>query len=168
MASPQQFGAPQESILNYTQPIQPMPSAYYPAAAPYQYGYPYEESSGEGGSYGVTLALSIIVLFFVIWLIYYMSPARVLTRRLVKAGWVLYLRPGCVHCTRQEAILRGKFWKTVTCKNGKAVAQGYSGRAPVKCDTVKNYPYWHNTDHPQKSRYGTQSWKDLQAMAKMG
>ncbi len=154
------MATPQEGILAYTQPSSSaMPSAYYPEAYPYA-------AEKESGSGGLMVATGILLLLFIIWFVYYMSPARVLTRRLIRAGWVLYTRPGCPYCVRQENVLRGKFWKRISCRGGKAES-GYTSHPPLKCNdpSITGFPYWYNHLSPAKSSAGLKNWQQLQKMA---
>lgn len=161
----------QEGILAYTQPTpSALPSTYYPGPGPAYYypgdAYSQRSSKKKKGSSSLFYATTILLILLVVWLLYYMSPARVLTRRLVRAGWILYTKPGCPYCVRQESVLRGKFWKRVDCKGGNVVS-GYTMRPPLKCNDAKitGFPYWYNHLDPQKSKAGLQSWSQLQKMA---
>lgn len=178
--------ASQEGILAYTQPLgaaAPAPAAPAPAAPTYYPPSPYYPSSMPSAYYpeayayhkkkksdsGLMIATCVLLLLLIIWLLYYLSPARVLTRRLVRAGWILYTKPGCPFCVRQEAVLRGKFWKKVTCPGkGKELNLYAMTDNAISCDdpSITGFPYWYNHLRPGRSSAGLKSWSELQRMAK--
>lgn len=111
----------------------------------------------------------IIILVLVLLILFFMWFSKKLSRRLARAGWIVYYRYGCGYCTKQKEVLNNDFKQFIECDQYGNIIAGYTTNPPISCSdpNIQGFPFWYNT-RTGAVRFGLQDTSALEQMSSTG